>query len=67
MPGTCSSNGLYNTSTLHQGGAATFLSSITSDCLENQVQIHNVNNFWYLNADNNGDKLQIKSGTSLTN
>ena len=35
IPGTCRSNGLYNTSTLHQGGAATFLSSITSNCLEN--------------------------------
>jgi hypothetical protein len=50
VPGKCSSTGLYNTSTLHQGGAATFLSSITSNCLQNQFQIHNVNNFWYLSA-----------------
>ena len=37
------------------------------DANEKQLLFYRENNFWYLNADNNGDKLQIKSGTSLTN
>jgi len=50
IPGLCTSHGLYNTSTLHQGAAATFLSNIVTNCLENQIQIMNINNFWYLSA-----------------
>ena len=72
IPATCRSNGLYNTSTLHQGGAATFLSSITSNCLENQFQIHNVNNFWYLSAaaystQSENNKLTLWPGYSINN
>jgi len=50
IPGLCTSHGLYNTSTLHQGGEASFYSSIRTNCLENQFEIQNVNNFWYFNA-----------------
>ena len=50
IPGTCESNGIYNTSTLHQGGDASFYDNIISYSLNNQIQIMNLNNFWYFNV-----------------
>ena len=72
IPGLCTSHGLYNTSTLHQGSAATFLSNIISNCLENQIQIMNTNNFWYFSAaaystQAETNKLTLWPGYSINN
>ena len=70
--GIVAENAITNNSTLHQGGEATFLSSIKSTTAQNQIKIQSVNNFWYLSApaystQNTTNKLTLWPGYTANN